>query len=63
MECGPSRITILKNQKLILSRDRFARSHYFFKNNKSFLFGSCLNYIKSLSHENFKINFKKLKII
>ena len=51
-----------KNQKLILSRDRFGEKPlFFFKNNKSFLFGSCLNYIKSLSHENFKINFKKIE--
>ena len=51
-----------KNQKLILSRDRFGEKPlFYFKNDKSFLFGSCLNYIKSLSHKKFKINFKKIE--
>ena len=38
------------------------RNHYFIlKNDKSFLFGSCLNYIKSLSHKNLKLIFKKIE--
>ena len=51
-----------KNQKLILSRDRFGEKPlFYFKDDKSFLFGSCLNYIKLLSHKKFKINFKKIE--
>jgi len=51
-----------KKKKLILSRDRFGEKPlFYYKNNKTFLFGSCLNYIKILSDKHFKINFQKLE--
>ncbi len=50
-----------KLKKLFLSRDRFGEKPlYFYKSNDGFFFASETKFIKSLSNENFDINYEKL---
>ncbi len=51
-----------KNKKFIISRDRFGeKPFYFFKTQKSFYFGSNIDYIFDICNKTFKVDLKKIE--